>query len=80
MTSTMLTLSLIGGSISMRFEPFLFVNQYARLLDIVDRCPTLEELRLAVSAFAEVEHLQLSVDAVPATLEDMLADKGTSDG
>lgn len=68
MMSTTLTLSVLDGSISIKFEPFLFATQYARLLDIVGRCPTLEELRIAVSAFAEVEGLQLSIDEVPAAL------------
>jgi len=58
----------LDGPVSMRFEPLLSVHQYARLLDIAGRCPTLEELRVAVSAFAEVENLQLLVDEMPATL------------
>jgi len=66
--TTTLTLAVRDGAVSMRFEPSLLVHQYARLLDIVARCPTLEELQIAVSAFAEVEDLQLVVDEVPATM------------
>ena len=54
------------GTVEMTFSPALSVNQYARLLDIANRADDAEQLKEAVTLWADFEGLQYSFDEVPS--------------
>jgi len=66
---TSLSLLTTDGAVRMEFQPALSPAQYARLLDISHRAATDQELREAVTAFARVERLRLTLDEQPIDIE-----------
>jgi hypothetical protein len=66
---TTLNLLTRSGVVYIDFRPALTGPQYTRLVDIVNRAATEQELRDSVMAFARAERLKVCFDEIEAAAE-----------